>query len=160
VIFVCENNGYGMSTSTARSTSVKHISQRAAGYSMPGVTVDGNDFSAVAEALHIAISRARAGEGPSLVENITYRWRGHVGHREDNDVGVARKEGLIPWKLRDPIGRLVTAMNTAGIETEDTVATAWSIARSDVETAWAQAFADPYPAESALLERVYSQPTA
>ena len=77
VIFVCENNGYGMSTSTARSTSVKFISQRAAAYSMPGVTVDGNDFSAVAEALHIAIARARAGDGPSLVENLTYRWRGH-----------------------------------------------------------------------------------
>ena len=77
VIFVCENNGYGMSTSTVRSTSVKFISQRAAAYSMPGVTVDGNDFSAVAEALHIAIARARAGDGPSLVENLTYRWRGH-----------------------------------------------------------------------------------
>ncbi|MFM2366938.1 MAG: hypothetical protein RIR95_1546, partial [Pseudomonadota bacterium] len=77
VVFVCENNGYGMSTSTARSTSVKFIAERAASYSMPGVTVDGNDFSAVAEAVHNAVARARAGDGPTLVENLTYRWRGH-----------------------------------------------------------------------------------
>ena len=77
VIFVCENNQYGMSTSTERSTAVKRISERAAAYAMPGVTVDGNDFSAVAEAMHEAIARARAGEGPSLVESLTYRWRGH-----------------------------------------------------------------------------------
>lgn len=78
VIFVCENNKYGMSTSIERSTAVKNIADRAVAYAMPwGTTVDGNDFSAVAEAVHVAIERARAGEGPSLVENLTYRWRGH-----------------------------------------------------------------------------------
>ena len=73
VVFVCENNKYGMSTSTERSTAVKNIADRAVAYAMPGVTVDGNDFSAVAEAVHDAVVRARAGAGPSLVENLTYR---------------------------------------------------------------------------------------
>ena len=67
VIFVCENNGYGMSTSTARSTAVKNIAERAAAYSMPGVIVNGNIFSEVAEASHQAVARARAGEGPTLI---------------------------------------------------------------------------------------------
>jgi pyruvate dehydrogenase E1 component alpha subunit len=77
VVFVCENNGYGMSTSTARSTAVANIADRAVAYSMPGVTVFGNDFSAVAEASTEAVDRARRGEGPSLIETKTYRHRGH-----------------------------------------------------------------------------------
>ena len=77
VIFVVENNGYAESTSRDYGVAVDSYVDRAAGFGLPGVTVDGNDFSAVAEALHIAIARARAGEGPSLVENLTYRWRGH-----------------------------------------------------------------------------------
>ncbi len=72
VIFVCENNGYGMSTSTDRSTAVKNIAERAAAYSMPGVIVNGNIFSEVAEASHKAVERARAGEGPTLIESKTY----------------------------------------------------------------------------------------
>ena len=68
VVFVCENNGYGMSTSTERSTAVKNIAERAAAYSMPGVIVDGNIFSEVADASHKAVERARAGEGPTLIE--------------------------------------------------------------------------------------------
>jgi len=67
VIFVCENNGYGMSTSTARSTAVKNIAERAAAYSMPGVIVNGNIFSEVAEASFKAVERARAGERPTLI---------------------------------------------------------------------------------------------
>ncbi|PKN30062.1 MAG: pyruvate dehydrogenase (acetyl-transferring) E1 component subunit alpha [Deltaproteobacteria bacterium HGW-Deltaproteobacteria-20] len=77
VVFVCENNKYGMSTSTERSTAVANVADRASAYAMPGVTVDGNDFKAVAEASFAATERARAGDGPSLIENVTYRWRGH-----------------------------------------------------------------------------------
>jgi pyruvate dehydrogenase E1 component alpha subunit len=100
VVFVCENNKYGMSTSTERSTAVKNIAERAAGYSMPGVTVDGNDFSAVTEAVDAAVERARSGEGPSLVENITYRWRGHS--KSDRNK-YRTKEEIAEWQSRDPI---------------------------------------------------------
>lgn len=112
VIFVCENNGYGMSTSTARSTAVKHISQRAAAYAMPGVTVDGNDFSAVSEALHIAIARARAGEGPSLVENLTYRWRGHSKSDRNR---YRTKDEIDAWMTKDPIARFRAELIAHGI---------------------------------------------
>ena len=116
VIFVCENNGYGMSTSTARSTSVKFISQRAASYSMPGVTVDGNDFSAVSEALHHAIVRARAGDGPSLVENLTYRWRGHSKSDRNR---YRTKEEIEGWIARDPIARFQDQLITHGVVTPE-----------------------------------------
>jgi acetoin:2,6-dichlorophenolindophenol oxidoreductase subunit alpha len=102
VIFICENNKYGMSTSTERSTAVKAIADRAAAYAMPGVTVDGNDFSAVAEATHLAIMRARAGEGPSLIENLTYRWRGHSKSDRNR---YRTKEEIEDWISRDPILR-------------------------------------------------------
>ncbi|RUU91978.1 thiamine pyrophosphate-dependent dehydrogenase E1 component subunit alpha [Mesorhizobium sp. M7A.F.Ca.MR.176.00.0.0] len=101
VIFVCENNGYGMSTSTGRSTAVKNIAERAAAYSMPGVIVNGNIFSEVAEASHQAIARARAGEGPTLIESKTYR---HRGHSKSDRNRYRTKEEIEDWMSnRDPI---------------------------------------------------------
>lgn len=115
VIFICENNKYGMSTSTERSTAVKNISERAAAYSMPGVTVDGNDFSAVAEAAHNAIEHARAGQGPSLIENITYRWRGHSKSDRNR---YRTKEEIDSWMARDPILRFQDELISHGIITQ------------------------------------------
>lgn len=101
VIFVCENNGYGMSTSTARSTAVKNIAERAAAYSMPGVIVNGNIFSEVAEASCMAVERARAGEGPTLIESKTYR---HRGHSKSDRNRYRSKEEIEDWMSnRDPI---------------------------------------------------------
>lgn len=101
VIFVCENNGYGMSTSTARSTAVRDIADRAAAYAMPGVIVDGNNFSQVAEASHIAVERARRGEGPTLIESKTSRYRGHS--KSDRNRYRTREE-IEDWMTnRDPI---------------------------------------------------------
>src|SRR4029450_10823689 len=73
VVFVCENNHYGMSMSAARASKVEHLSRRAAAYGIPGVTVDGNDPQAVHDAVADAVHLARAGQGPSLVEAVTYR---------------------------------------------------------------------------------------
>ncbi len=112
VIFVCENNGYGMSTSVERATAVARIAERAAAYSMPGTTVDGNDFSAVAEAMHKAIARARAGEGPSLVENLTYRWRGHSKSDRNR---YRSKEEIEEWMARDPIERFRALLIEHGV---------------------------------------------
>ena len=77
VIFFCENNRYGISTEISRVTNNEFISERAAAYNIPGVTVDGNDVLAVYEAVKEAVERARRGEGPTLIEAITYR---HMGH--------------------------------------------------------------------------------
>ncbi len=112
VIFVCENNKYGMSTSIERSTSVANIADRAVAYSMPGVTVDGNDFDAVAEVVDAAIERARAGEGPSLVENITYRWRGHSKSDRNR---YRTKDEISEWIDRDPISRFAHFLVEHGV---------------------------------------------
>ncbi|HHE71655.1 MAG TPA: thiamine pyrophosphate-dependent dehydrogenase E1 component subunit alpha, partial [Chloroflexi bacterium] len=77
VVFVCENNQYAMSLSVRRAFAIERISDRAAAYGMPGVTVDGNDLLAVYQAVSSAVQRARANQGPTLIENVTYRWRGH-----------------------------------------------------------------------------------
>ncbi len=107
VVFVCENNHYGMSTSVERSTAVKHIADRAAAYAMPGTTVDGNDFSAVAEAVDRAVNRARNGEGPSLVENLTYRWRGHS--KSDRNRYRTKAE-IAEWQAQDPVQRMAAML--------------------------------------------------
>lgn len=119
VVFVCENNKYGMSTSTERSTAVKNIAERAAAYAMPGVTVDGNDFSAVTEAVDAAVARARAGEGPSLVENRTYRWRGHSKSDRNR---YRTKEEIADWQTRDPITAMGKLLIEHKIATESEIA--------------------------------------
>ena len=100
VIFVCENNKYGMSFSTEKSMKVENISDRASAYGIPGITVEGNDVDAVYAACHEAVQRARQGHGPTLVENITYRWKGH----SKSDKNLYRtKEEIEDWKHKDPI---------------------------------------------------------
>jgi pyruvate dehydrogenase E1 component alpha subunit len=113
VIFVCENNGYGMSTSTERSTAVHNIAERAAGYGMPGVIVDGNNFSAVAEASQAAVDRARRGEGPTLIESKTYRYRGHSKSDRNR---YRTKEEIEDWMTnRDPIMLFETELQEFGV---------------------------------------------
>ena len=154
VVFVCENNGYGMSTSIARSTSVKHIAERAVAYSMPGVTVDGNDFSAVAEAVHNAIARARAGDGPSLVENLTYRWRGHSKSDRNR---YRTKEEIEEWMTRDPIARFRAELIAYGLLDEAGADAIEAAAISDMEAGIEFAKASPSPKLSEVTRYVYAE---
>ena len=153
VIFVCENNQYGMSTSIRQSTAVARISDRAAGYAMPGVTVDGNDFSAVAEAVHIAIARARAGDGPSLVENLTYRWRGHSKSDRNR---YRTKEEIDMWIGRDPIARFRAELIAHGIVDDAAASALEAAAIADVEAGIAFAKASPAPDVSEVTRYVYA----
>ncbi|MBI2859062.1 MAG: thiamine pyrophosphate-dependent dehydrogenase E1 component subunit alpha, partial [Chloroflexi bacterium] len=105
VVFVCENNMYAIFTPTSAVVSVTNIADRAAGYSMPGVIVDGQDVMAVFEAAEKAVRRARAGEGPTLLECKTYRYAGHEG-ADDSWLSAhpyRSAEELAAWKKRDPI---------------------------------------------------------
>ena len=154
VIFVCENNGYGMSTSTERSTAVKRIADRAAAYAMPGVTVDGNDFSAVAEAVHHAIARARAGEGPSLVENLTYRWRGHSKSDRNR---YRTKDEIDAWIARDPIARFRAELIAHGVLDEAGATAVEAEALAAVEAGIAFAKESPAPAPSDFTRYVYAE---
>jgi acetoin:2,6-dichlorophenolindophenol oxidoreductase subunit alpha len=112
VIFVLENNQYAVSTPIRDSARVEHLSQRAAGYGMPGVTVDGNDAAIVYGAMQEPLRRARSGEGPSLVECMTFR---HGGHHV-NDPGLyLPPEELARWKAHDPLMVLRERLARAGV---------------------------------------------
>ncbi|CAK7005200.1 MAG: Acetoin:2,6-dichlorophenolindophenol oxidoreductase subunit alpha [Desulfovibrio sp.] len=102
VIFICENNGYAISTPATYHTGVKDIADRAKGYGMPGVVVDGNDVLAVYEAAEKAYARARKGEGPTLIECKTYRW---LGHSERDPRDLRPVEEIEAWKKKCPILR-------------------------------------------------------
>lgn len=142
VVFVCENNKYGMSTSTERSTAVRNIAERAAAYAMPGVTVDGNDFSAVTEAVDAAVERAREGKGPSLVENLTYRWRGHSKSDRNR---YRTKEEIAEWQSRDPIVAMAKLLKEHKIATDGEIAAIEAEAGQIIEDAikFASEGADP-----------------
>ena len=113
VIFVLENNQYAVSTPIRDSARVEHLSTRAAGYGMPGVTVDGNDAAIVYGAMQEPLRRARAGEGPSLLECMTFR---HGGHHV-NDPGLyLPADQLAHWKARDPLVLLRARLARAGVD--------------------------------------------
>ncbi len=115
VIFLCQNNGYGEHTAFADHLRVDHVAQRAAAYGMPGVTVDGNDPVAVHDAVSVAVARARAGEGPTLVEAVTYRLFGHVFG--DRMTYVDPKELEAAWK-REPVTRFRQTLVEWGLLSE------------------------------------------
>ncbi|MCA9875312.1 MAG: thiamine pyrophosphate-dependent dehydrogenase E1 component subunit alpha, partial [Anaerolineales bacterium] len=153
VVYVCENNQYAMSMPMKAAFPIRQISERAAAYGIPGVTVDGNDLLAVYEAVQTAVSRARAGEGPSLIENVTYRWRGHS--KSDRQRYRTRDE-VKEWQARDPIIRLENLLVGADLFTAEQLADLGAEARQTIEdsVAFAEAQADPDPAT--ILEGVYA----
>jgi pyruvate dehydrogenase E1 component alpha subunit len=153
VVFVNENNLYGISSCTINSMCVADVADRAAAYDMPGMVVDGNDVIAVYEAAFEAIKRARDGEGPSLIECKTYRHRGHF----EGDPCVYRDEDeLAEWKAKDPLTRFEKKLMETGLLDADKVqeiknATAWELGQ-------AVKFAEesPFPEPSEVTEDVYT----
>jgi pyruvate dehydrogenase E1 component alpha subunit len=155
VIFVCENNGYGMSTSTARSTAVKNIADRAAAYSMPGVIVDGNNFSEVAEASQAAVERARAGEGPTLIESKTYRYRGHSKSDRNR---YRTKEEIEDWITnRDPILLFETELKEFGIIDEKGIEAVRESVKQEIADGIEFAKQSPAPELGDLGRYVYTE---
>jgi acetoin:2,6-dichlorophenolindophenol oxidoreductase subunit alpha len=154
LIFVCENNFYASHMALLERRAADNIVQTAAAHGMPGEQLDGNDISAVYAATVRAVARARAGEGPTLLECRTYRWRGHVGPSWDMDVGVKRKDELSEWQPRDPIARLKSMLVQRGVG-ESTLAAIETDARVDIDRAVEGARQAPFPGEQELLEHVY-----
>jgi TPP-dependent pyruvate/acetoin dehydrogenase alpha subunit len=155
VVFVCENNHYGMSMAADEAFAIENISTRAAAYGFPGVTVDGNDVQAVYEMVSTAVERARAGRGPTLVENVTYRWKGHS--KSDKNLYRTREE-IAAWQERDPIVRFEEAVRGAGSLSDEEIQAARKAAtdalRDAIRTANA---APPAPADrDLLLDAVYA----
>ncbi len=153
VVFVNENNGYGISCPTTKSMAVTDIADRAAAYDMPGVVVDGNDVLAVYEAVSEAVKRARSGEGPSLIECKTYRWRGHF----EGDACVYRSEEEVEaWKKKDPIPRFEKKLMDQGILNEEQAKEIRAAIAGELQEAVDYAEQSPLPSPDELLDDVYA----
>ena len=153
VVFFCENNHYGMSMSTERAFKIERIAERAAAYGIPGVTVDGNDLQQVYDEASAAVERARNGSGPSLIEALTYRWKGH----SKSDKNLYRtKEEIDEWKARDPIGRFETSVEEAGSLDQSGIEAARAVARDAVRDAIRKANAAPPARPDELVDAVYA----
>ena len=152
VVFVCENNGFGISVPVVQSTSVKDISVRGASYDIPGVTVDGNDVLAVDEAIAAAIARAKAGEGPTLIECKTYRWYGHwIG-----DPQVYRtSEDVEAWKKKCPIVRFREYLLQSKLATAAELDELEGQAAEEVEQGTRFAIESPTPDPATVMDDVF-----
>ncbi len=158
VIYVCQNNGYGEFTKTADSTSVVDIATRAAGYDMPGVIVDGNDVLAVYEVMQHAVRRAKAGEGPTLIEAKTYRWEGHVVG-EQAFVGEYRDAAEVDAaKLRCPITLFGERVVATGFVATAELERVQTEVQQELDAAVAFAQASPPPDIAEATRDVFANP--
>jgi pyruvate dehydrogenase E1 component alpha subunit len=159
IVFACENNEYGEFTPRHKTMAITDIVDRAAGYGMPGVIVDGMDVIAVHEAAVEAVERARQGGGPSLIEAKTYRFYNHHGIQ---NLGLKYRpdEEVATWKQRDPIFTFEDRMIENGVATREKVDEIWAELRQDIETAIQFADDSPYPTPDQIMVDVYTKSSA
>jgi pyruvate dehydrogenase E1 component alpha subunit len=157
VVFVCRNNGWAISVPRERQTASATIAQKAIAYGISGERVDGNDLLAVHDATRRARARAAAGDGPTLLECITYRLE---GHSTSDDPRAYRPPELVePWRRKDPIARLERHLLRRGILGEDSRASLAESVREELARALAEAEAlEAKPALETLFENVYAEP--
>jgi len=153
IVFICENNQYGMSSSVDQMVKIKDLSTRARAYGFPGVTIDGNDVVEVYHQTDEAVARARSGQGPTLIEMNTYRWSGH----SKSDQERYRTEAEIAkWKVQDPIKRFESVLVEAGMLTKAQISDMKLAASDTVEESVRFAKASEQPAIGELLTDVYA----
>jgi pyruvate dehydrogenase E1 component alpha subunit len=153
VIFVAENNGYAESTPAHYHCSVENIADRAAGYNMPGVTIDGNDIFAVYEAAGQAVARARAGQGPTLLECKTYRFNGHFEGDAQTYKIAAEQEKY--QKERDPIKLFKDTVLARGLVTEAELQSIDDRVAAQIDAAVKFAEESPFPDVKETFTDVY-----
>ena len=156
ILFVIENNLFASHMHISLRQPSDKISRFAEANDIPYQLLDGNDVVAVANAAEAAINDIRKGEGPQLLELVTYRWYGHVDWRDDVDVGVERSlDDIENWKARDPILRLSNSMVTAGIWSQEQEESFSTDLDNEIENAWERAMTDDSPSTDAILSHVY-----
>jgi TPP-dependent pyruvate/acetoin dehydrogenase alpha subunit len=153
VVFVCENNQYAMSLSVERGFAHAPLSDRAAGYGMPGKTVDGMELDEVHEVATGAVDLARGGGGPTLIEAVTYRYLGHS--KSDANLYRTRDE-ISGWRERDPIGRFATQLEEEGSLKKDEWQGMERAVKERIEEAFEKAAQEPEPEPESALEDVYA----
>ena len=154
IVWVCENNLYGLSTHIKTTLAGESIGSRASAYGMPGCTIDGNDVSAVLAKGREAIDRARAGDGPSLIEAVTYRWYGHGA--SDNRSYRTREEEA-QWKDKCPIKRYTALLIERGVATEQEISELADEAEAEVQQAVRFADEAELPDPQAVGDYVFSE---
>lgn len=156
-IFVCQNNLFAEHTTFEKMTGGGHIAGRAEGYGMPGVRVDGNDAGAMYSAFAEAVARARAGEGPTLLECMTFRFFGHNFGDDDSYIPPAQKAAAME---ADPVPRLRARLIADRIATEAELAAMEAEIEAQIDDALAFALASPWPEADALRSDVFAQEIA
>ena len=153
VVFLCENNQYGMSMSVTKATAIEKISERAAAYGMPGVTVAGSNLDEVHDATLEALDRARAGEGPTLLEAVTYRYLGHS--KSDANLYRTRDE-ISMWRKKDPVHLFAAVLEEEGVLEKDGWRKLDEETKRRIEEAFEKASQEPDPEPESALEDVYA----
>lgn len=154
VIFVCQNNGYGEHTKYEYATSCANVAERAHGYGMPGVTVNGNDAVAMWQVAGEAVERARRGEGPTLIEAKTFRFHGHVFGDADGYMDPAEKAAAI---ARDPLPLLRSLLLEQGHADEAALLAIEQAIEKEIDQALEFALNSPYPDVAELRRDVYAE---
>ena len=157
VIFLCVNNGWAISTPTSRQTAATSFADKAMAFGFPGVQIDGTDPLAVHEAVAAARARAVAGEGPTLIEAVTYRLAPHT--TADDPTRYVPEEELAEWRARDPIAVMTRQLEQRGIWSDEDTASAEREADERMELAVTRAESAPLAADS-FFDHVYAAPTA
>jgi TPP-dependent pyruvate/acetoin dehydrogenase alpha subunit len=143
-VYVCQNNQYAVSTPASKGLGCRSVADRAIGYGIPGVEVDGNDVVAVHETVQEAVKRAREGKGPTLIEALTYRV---LGHWVADPATYRSAEEVEEWKKKDPIQRLEMKLLDKGVLTEGKVEEIRTSMEEKISVAQKQAEEDPWPGE-------------
>lgn len=154
VVFVLENNGYAEYTPLAKHFAGEDFATRAQGYGMPGVRLDGNDVLAVYEAAQAAAARAREGQGPTLLECVTYRYRSHC-EMEPPEYGRDPEE-IERWRAKDPIARLEASLSARGVLSPAMVESIAAETAAEVEDAARFAEESPFPSATEVCDDVYA----
>lgn len=159
VIFLCENNGYGVSTPNAQVSAVPAIADRAVAYGMPGITVDGQDLVAVYDAVRAAVARARAGQGPSLVEATTYRYDEHALSMTERLQGTRPPGEKEAWRARDPLTIFEDKLRERRVLTDERMRAVQDEVAAEVMAAVEFARSSPHATADQLWEDMYVDPS-
>jgi pyruvate dehydrogenase E1 component alpha subunit len=157
VVFVCQNNAFAEHSSFEKMTSGQNIANRAVAYAMPGYRVDGNDPEAMHEAARNAVARARAGDGPTLLECMTFRFNGHFLGDHDSYIPSDMKSAAI---AADPVPKLRARIISAGIATEATLAAIEAEFEKSIDEAVEFALNSPWPTAEAIRSDVFAEEMA
>jgi len=156
VVYVCENNFYAINSHQLARQAGDNIYKWAQGYGMPGYRIDGNDVLEVSRYAKEAIDRCRKGEGPTLIECLTYRWKGHIGTVDDVGEGFRPKEEYDYWVSKCPIKRFSEFLRNEGVLTDELAESIDREIYDQIEEAFRFAWNSPKPSPDELLDYVYA----